>query len=219
MIRVLVVDDEALVRAGFTMVLGAQADIEVVGEAADGAAALTQVRALRPDVVVMDVRMPVMDGLAATRAIVAGEDHARVIVLTTFDEDAYIFQALQAGASGFLLKDTPPEGLVDAVRVVAAGEAVLHPAVTRTVVERFASGGANVPLPVDAALGELTQREHEVFGLIALALSNAEIAAALHISETTAKTHVARILMKLGLRDRAQAVVRAYESGVVRPGA
>ncbi|MFN2543626.1 MAG: response regulator [Actinomycetota bacterium] len=218
MITVLVVDDEALVRAGFRMVLDAQPDIEVIGESADGAEAVAAARELRPDVVLMDVRMPVMDGLEATRAILAEPQPPRVIVLTTFDQDEYVYDALQSGASGFLLKDTPPEELAEAVRVVAAGEAVLHPSVTRTVVEGFAGGRATRDASPDRAVGDLTERELEVFKLMALAMSNAEIAEALHISETTAKTHVAHILMKLDLRDRAQAVVRAYESGVVRPG-
>ena len=219
MIGVLVVDDEALVRAGFRMVLNAQPDIEVVGEAADGAEAVSASRELRPDVVLMDIRMRRMNGLDATRAILGREDPPRVIVLTTFDQDEYIYEALRAGASGFLLKDVPPEELADAVRLVAAGDAVLQPSVTRRVIEAFAGGrAAVVPPPPEDVLGELTERELEVFRLLAAAMSNAEIARALTISETTAKTHVAHVLSKLDLHDRAQAVVRAYELGVVRAG-
>jgi DNA-binding NarL/FixJ family response regulator len=214
---VLLVDDEALVRAGFRMVLDAQPDIEVVGEATDGAEAVEAARELRPDVVLMDIRMRRMNGLDATRAILAEENPPRVIVLTTFDNDEYIYEALRAGASGFLLKDVPPEELADAVRLVAAGDAVLQPSVTRRVVEAFASGRADLVSPPDETLGELTERELEVFKLLAAAKSNAEIAVALTISEATAKTHVAHILSKLDLRDRAQAVVRAYELGLVRP--
>jgi DNA-binding NarL/FixJ family response regulator len=216
MTTVLIVDDETLVRAGFRMVLDAQPDIQVVAEATDGDEALAAVRDLRPDVVLMDIRMRRMNGLDATRAILAETDSARVVVLTTFDQDEYIYEALRAGASGFLLKTVTPEGLADAVRVVAAGEAVLQPSVTRRVIETFAAGYPDsVPEP-DPAIAELTERESEVFQLLARALSNAEIARSLHISETTAKTHVGHILMKLSLRDRAQAVVRAYESGYVR---
>jgi DNA-binding NarL/FixJ family response regulator len=218
-ITVLVVDDEALVRAGFRMVLDAQSDIEVVGEATDGREGVEAAAALQPDVVLMDVRMREMDGLEATRAIISGKGNSRVVVLTTFDQEEYIYDALQAGASGFLLKDTPPEDLADAVRLVAAGEAVLHPSVTRKVVEGFARGLTDAPTAPTDAVATLTDRELEVFKLMALAMSNSEIAQSLHISEATAKTHVARILMKLDLRDRAQAVVRAYECGVVLPGA
>jgi DNA-binding NarL/FixJ family response regulator len=215
---VLIVDDEALVRAGFRMVLDAQPDIEVVGEAADGDEALGLVKQLRPDVILMDIRMRRMDGLGATKAILAEDRAARVLVLTTFSQDEYIYEALRTGASGFLLKDVSPEELADAVRVVSAGEAVLQPSVTRKVVEAFSTGRAEITPQPDPALAELTARELEVFKQMAMAKSNAEIAAALYISETTAKTHVAHILMKLNLRDRAQAVVRAYESGLVRPG-
>jgi DNA-binding NarL/FixJ family response regulator len=218
-ISVLVVDDEALVRAGFRMVLDAQPDIEVVGEAADGAEAVAMTRRLRPDVVLMDVRMGQMNGLEATRAILADPGPTRVVALTTFDLDEYIYDALGAGASGFLLKDTPPEELASAVRLVASGDAVLHPSVTRRVVQAFASRRPDVTRVADQGpIKALTGRELEVFKLMALAKSNAEIARGLHISETTAKTHVAHILTKLNLRDRAQAVVRAYESGLVRPG-
>ena len=218
MTSVLLVDDEALVRTGFRMVLDAQPDIEVVGEVSDGDEVAGAVRALRPDVVLMDIRMRRMNGVDATRAVLSEEDPPRVIVLTTFDHDEYIYEALRAGASGFLLKEAPPEELVDAVRLVAAGEAVLQPSVTRKVVEAFASGRADLTPPTDDTLKDLTERELEVFKLMAQARSNAEIAAELHISETTTKTHVAHILMKLDLRDRAQAVVRAYESGLIRPG-
>jgi DNA-binding NarL/FixJ family response regulator len=218
-ITVLVVDDEALVRAGFRMVLNAQPDIEVVGEASDGEDAVASARALDPDVVLMDVRMRHMNGVEATRAILAERGSSRVVVLTTFDQDEYIYDALEAGASGFLLKDTRPEELAEAVRVVAAGDAVLHPLVTRRVVQAFASKRPDVTrVPEEDAIKALTEREVEVFKLMAQALSNAEIARRLHISETTAKTHVAHILMKLNLRDRAQAVVRAYESGLIQPG-
>lgn len=217
MTSVLIVDDEALVRAGFRMVLDAQPDIQVVGEAADGDEAVAKDIELRPDVVLMDIRMRRMNGLDATRAILAQNRAARVLVLTTFDYDEYVYEALRSGASGFLLKDVSPEQIAEAVRVVAAGEAVLQPSITRKVIEAFATGRAELPPRPDRAINELTEREREVFTLMAQALSNAEIARALYISETTAKTHVAHILMKLSLRDRAQAVVRAYESGLVRP--
>lgn len=218
MTSVLIVDDEALVRAGFRMVLDAQPDIQVVGEAADGDEAVAKDIELRPDVVLMDIRMRRMNGLDATRAILAQNRAARVLVLTTFDYDEYVYEALRSGASGFLLKDVSPEQIAEAVRVVAAGEAVLQPSITRKVIEAFATGRAELPPRPDRAINELTEREREVFTLMAQALSNAEIAGALYISETTAKTHVGHILMKLNLRDRAQAVVRAYESGLVRPG-
>lgn len=217
MTSVLIVDDEALVRAGFRMVLDAQPDIQVVGEAADGDEAVAKDIELRPDVVLMDIRMRRMNGLDATRAILAQNRAARVLVLTTFDYDEYVYEALRSGASGFLLKDVSPEQIAEAVRVVAAGEAVLQPSITRKVIEAFATGRAELPPRPDRAINELTEREREVFTLMAQALSNAEIARALYISETTAKTHVGHILMKLNLRDRAQAVVRAYESGLVRP--
>jgi DNA-binding NarL/FixJ family response regulator len=204
------------------MILDAEAEIEVVGEAADGRDAIDQVRALRPDVVLMDIRMPELDGLEAARRIledgVAGGEPPRILMLTTFDRDEYVYEALRAGASGFLLKDTPPEQLVAAIEVVAAGEALLAPSVTRRVIAEFVKGGgpkAQVEFP---RLQDLTAREREVLGLIARGLSNAEIAKTLFVSETTVKTHVARCLMKLGLRDRVQAVVLAYEAGVVTPG-
>jgi DNA-binding NarL/FixJ family response regulator len=215
-IRVLIADDQALMRGGFRLILDAQDDIEVVGEAIDGRDAVEQFRRLGPDVVVMDVRMPSMDGIEATRRLTAGEQVARVLILTTFDLDEYVYEALRAGASGFLLKDRPPEELVAAVRVVASGEALLAPSVTRRLIEEFASRPRG-PVPRHE-LDELTDREREVLTLMARGLSNAEVAEHLFIAETTVKTHVGRVLQKLGLRDRAQAVVLAYESGLVRPG-
>jgi DNA-binding NarL/FixJ family response regulator len=218
-IGVLLVDDQALVRSGFRMVLEAEEDIEVVGEAANGRQAIDSTRRLKPDVVLMDVRMPELDGIAATRAIVGeGEgDHARVLILTTFDLDEYVYDALGAGASGFLLKDAPPEQLAAGIRVVASGDALLAPAVTRRLIEDFsrARPARGQPPP---GVDELTPREREVWELVARGMSNAEIAESLVVGETTVKTHVARMLMKLGLRDRVQAVVLAYESGLVSPG-
>ena len=222
MIRILLVDDQALVRAGFRMILAAEDDMEVVGEAADGREAIDQVRALRPDVVLMDIRMPELDGLEASRRIladgVAGDETPRILMLTTFDLDEYVYEALRAGASGFLLKDTPPEQLVAAIQVVAAGDALLSPSITRRVISEFVKGTGPKPQAQFPRLQDLTARELEVLVLIARGLSNAEIAKTLFVSETTVKTHVARILMKLGLRDRVQAVVLAYEAGVVTPG-
>ncbi len=215
-IRVLVADDQALMRTGFRMILDAQDDIEVVGEAIDGADAIRQFERLRPDVVVMDVRMPTMDGIEATRRLSAAEPPARVLILTTFDLDEYVYEAIRAGASGFLLKDRPSEELVAAVRVIAAGEALLAPSVTRRLIEEFARRPAAGAAP--SGLDELTEREREVLVLMAQGLSNAEIAGSLFVAETTVKTHVGRVLQKLRLRDRAQAVVLAYESGLVRPG-
>jgi DNA-binding NarL/FixJ family response regulator len=213
-IRVLVADDEALVRAGLRLVVDAQPDMEVVAEADDGDCAVWAARDHGPDVVLMDIRMAGMDGLEATRRLLADNEPPRVLVLTTFDEDGYIYEALRLGASGFLLKSVPPEQLVDGIRIVAAGDSILEPSVTRRVIEAFASGKpARKP---DRALEELTERELEVFKLLAEAKSNGEIAAELVITEATAKTHVAHILRKLQLRDRAQAVVRAYETGLVR---
>ena len=217
MITVLIVDDQALVRGGFRAILGAQSDIEVVGEAADGRQALELARSLRPDVVLMDIRMPELDGLEATRQMLAGDGATRVLMLTTFGEDEYVYEAMKHGASGFLLKDIRPEQLADAVRVVARGEALLAPAITRRLVEEFVRRPHPGSRPPEA-LAQLTEREVEILTLIARGLSNAEIAAELVVSETTVKTHVARLLMKLRLRDRVQAVVLAYESGLVQPG-
>jgi DNA-binding NarL/FixJ family response regulator len=220
-LRIVIADDQKLVRAGFAMILGAQPDIEVVGEADDGAEAIRVVRATRPDVVLMDVRMPELDGLAATRELLSqgppGRHVPKILILTTFDVDDYVYEALAAGASGFLLKDTPPEQLVEAVRSVAAGESLLAPTVTRRLIEHFVESRATRQQPREG-MDELTPREVEVFKLIARGLSNAEIASELVVSEATVKTHVARILLKLGLRDRVQVVVVAYESGLVRPG-
>lgn len=216
-IRVLVVDDQALVRAGFRMILDAEPDLQVVGEAADGIEAVEAAARSHPDVILMDVRMPRLDGVEATARIAQGADAPRVLILTTFDLDEYVFAALRAGASGFLLKDTPADDLVAAVRVVAAGDALLSPSVTRRVIEEFAAQAAP-GTTATADLGTLTEREHEVLVLMARGLSNAEIATQLYLSETTVKTHVGRVLMKLHLRDRVQAVVLAYESGLVRPG-
>ncbi len=217
-IRVLIVDDDALVRRALTMVLGAEQDLEVVGESEDGETALTAAERLHPDVVLMDIRMPRMDGIGATERITAQEPAPRVLALTTFGDESYVYEALRAGASGFLLKNAPTEQLVDAVRTVAAGEALLSPAVTRAVVERYVRQPRAAPATPPAALAELTARELEVMRHIAFGLSNHEIARALVVGESTVKTHVARIFMKLGLRDRAQVVVAAYESGLVEPG-
>ena len=214
-IRVLIADDQALMRTGFRMILDAQDDIEVVGEAIDGADAIRRFEALSPDVVVMDVRMPTMDGIEATRRVSALDPSARVLILTTFDLDEYVYEALRAGATGFLLKDRPPEEFVAAVRIVAAGEALLAPSATRRLIEEFAR---RAPVVKRTELDELTDREREVLVLMANGLSNAEIARTLFVAETTVKTHVGRVLHKLGLRDRAQAVVLAYESGLVHPG-
>jgi DNA-binding NarL/FixJ family response regulator len=218
-VRVLLADDQALVRAGFRMILDAEEEIEVVGEAEDGVEAVARVRELRPDVVLMDIRMPNLDGLEATRQVVAErEGEVRVLILTTFDLNEYVYDALRAGASGFLLKDAPAEQLVAGIHVVAAGEALLAPSITRRLIEEFARGGGP-PSGPPPGLDELTPRELDVFKQVARGLSNAEIASELIVSETTVKTHVARVLMKLGLRDRVQAVVLAYEAGIVTPGA
>jgi len=215
LIRVLLADDQALVRAGFRMILKAEPGIEVTGEAGDGAEAVALARELSPDVVLMDVRMPILDGIEATRRIVDGDDAPRVLVLTTFDLDEYVYEALRAGASGFLLKDAPEDQLVAGIRIVAGGGSLFAPAVTRRLIERFA-GTRAMELPPE--LDELTAREREVLRLVARGLSNAEIAATLFVSEHTVKTHVAHVLRKLDLRDRVQAVVLAYETGIVKPG-
>ncbi|SED06239.1 MULTISPECIES: response regulator transcription factor [unclassified Streptomyces] len=218
MIRVLIVDDQMMVREGFSVLLGAMPDIEVVGEAVNGREAIAQVAALRPDVVLMDIRMPELNGIEATREIVAADADAKVLVLTTFDLDEYVYQALRAGASGFLLKDASARQLADGVRVVAAGEALLAPTVTKRLITEFAKAPGSPRPPAMAQIGELTERETEVLVLIAQGLSNAEIADHLVVAESTIKTHVSRILVKLGLRDRTQAAVFAYEAGLVRVG-
>ena len=210
-IKTLVVDDQSLVRAGLRMLLAEEADIEVVAEAGNGLDAIALVRRYRPDVVLMDIRMPVLDGLEATRRILAGDDSVKVLILTTFDLDDYVYEALRAGASGFVLKDDPPEQLLAAVRTIAAGDALLSPAVTRKVIAHFARRQRHLPTQ---ALESLTAREMEVFRLIASGLSNAEIGRELFISDTTVKTHVTRLLQKLQVRDRAQAIVLAYQSGL-----
>jgi DNA-binding NarL/FixJ family response regulator len=215
MIHVLLADDQVLVRAGFRMILSAEPGIEVVGEAGDGREAIALARELRPDVVLMDVRMPEVDGIEATREIVLDEESPRVLVLTTFDLDEVVYDALRAGASGFLLKDAPEERLVTAIHVVSEGGSLFAPTVTRRLIDEFARRSPQAPPP---RLDELTARELEVLRLIARGHTNSEIAALLVVSEHTVKTHVARILMKLDLRDRTQAVVLAYESGLVRPG-
>ncbi|MCQ8829791.1 response regulator [Streptomyces malaysiensis] len=222
-IRVLIADDQVMVREGFSVLLNAQPDIEVVGEAVDGRQAIAQVAALRPDVVLMDIRMPEVNGLEATREIVAADADAKVLVLTTFDLDEYVYQALRSGASGFLLKDASARQLGEAVRVVAAGEALLAPTVTKRLITTFSrigeAAGFGVPLPSpQGRLAELTERENEVLVLVAQGCSNAEIAERLIVAESTVKTHVSRILVKLGLRDRTQAAVFAYEVRLVTPG-
>jgi len=216
---VLIVDDQALVRAGFRMILEAEEDVEVVGEAADGREAVAEAQRLRPDVVLMDVRMPEMDGIEATRRLLAGEGTTtKVVMLTTFDMDEYVYVALRAGASGFLLKAVPPEQLVAGIRAVASGDALLAPSVTRRVIEEFVRRPPASVRTHSPKLSELTARELEVLTLIARGLSNAEIAKELFVSETTVKTHVRHVLMKLAVRDRVQAVVLAYETGLVEPG-
>jgi len=217
MIRVLIADDQALLRGGFRMILDAQEDIEVVGEASDGREALAQARELEPDVVLMDIRMPELDGLEAARELLSGDGSMRVLILTTFDLDAYVYEAMKAGASGFLLKDVRPEQLAEAVRVVAAGDSLLAPAITQRLIAEFVRRrppGSGRP----AELAELSERELEVLKLIARGLSNAEIASALFVGEATVRTHVTHILSKLRIRDRVQAVVLAYECGLVVAG-
>jgi len=216
-IRVVVADDQGMVRSGFSVLLNAQPDIEVIGEAVNGQEAITRAAELRPDVILMDVRMPVLDGLHATRAITAMPDPPKILVLTTFDLDDYVYEALRAGASGFLLKDASATELANAVRLVAAGDALLAPGVTRRLIAEFARMGAP-RAPTRKQIDGLTERESEVLALVARGMSNAEIADHLVVAEQTIKTHVGRILMKLGLRDRTQAVVLAYESGLVHPG-
>lgn len=220
MIRVALVDDQAMVRVGLRMILESEDDVAVVAEASDGADAVAVVREHSPDVVLMDIRMPGMDGLAATEEVLADSPHTRVVILTTFDDDEYVYAALRAGASGFLLKSADGDTLVNAVRVVAGGEALLAPEVTRRVIERFASAEPADPsthVPSADAVGDLSEREVEVLRLIARGMSNQEIAQELWVSSTTVKTHVSHILTKLGVRDRVQAVVEAYESGIVVP--
>ena len=216
-IKVLIVDDQALVRAGFRMILEAQPDLEVVGEAGDGSAAIDAVRTLRPDVVLMDIRMPGVDGIEATRRLTEAGAQSRIVILTTYDLDEYVFDALAAGASGFLLKHVPPEELVRGVRVAASGEALLAPSITKRLIEEFARQRAPVRAGTD--LKTLTDRELEVLRLLGRGLSNPEIARELQVGEATVKTHVAHVLDKLELRDRVQAVILAYEIGLIKPGA
>jgi len=218
MTSVLIADDQALVRVGLRKILEAEPETTVVGEAGDGEDAVTEARRLRPDVVLMDIRMPVLDGIEATRRIVRDRSATRVLILTTFGLDSYVYDALRAGASGFMLKDAPPEEIAAAVRIVASGEALLAPAITRAVIEEFAKQSPAPPSTPPRAVEELTPREREVLDLLARGLSNSEVCKRLVISEATAKTHVARILQKLDLRDRVQAVIYAYETGLVQPG-
>jgi DNA-binding NarL/FixJ family response regulator len=215
-LRVVIADDQALVRAGFRMILEEVRGFQVVGEAANGEEAIAAVRRHRPDLVLMDVRMPTLDGIEATRRILLGGASCRVVILTTFDLDEHVFAALRAGASGFLLKDVSPEQLVASLRIVAAGEAILAPSITRRLIERFAA--PSLEPAVSQVLSALTEREREVLILVARGLSNEEVAAELHVGESTIKTHVGRVLAKLGLRDRVQAVVFSYENGLIQPG-
>ena len=217
MTTVLIADDQALVRVGLRKIINSEPGLEVLGEAGDGEAAVAAARRLRPDVVLMDIRMPVLDGIEATRRIVGPQPDTRVLILTTFGLDEYVYEALRAGASGFMLKDAPPEDIVDAVRIVARGEALLAPAVTRAVVEAFARQPPLAPRPSEV-LTRLTPRERDVLDLLVRGLSNPEICRELGISEATAKTHVARVLQKLDVRDRVQAVIYAYEKGIVSRG-
>ncbi|MDX2596193.1 MULTISPECIES: response regulator transcription factor [Streptomyces] len=216
-IRVLIADDQQMVRQGFTVLLNTKPDIEVIGQAVDGRDAVAKVAELAPDVVLMDIRMPELGGIEATRLITADHPGIRVLVLTTFDLDEYVYEALRAGAAGFLLKDASADQLAEAVRVVAAGDALLAPGITRRLIAEFSRLDGSPRLPLRQRVGELTERETEVLALIAQGLSNAEIAGRLVVAEQTVKTHVGRILVKLGLRDRTQAAVFAYESGLVRP--
>jgi DNA-binding NarL/FixJ family response regulator len=218
MTSVLIVDDQALVRVGLRKILESEPDTTVVGEAQDGEEAVAQAQSLGPDLVLMDIRMPVLDGIEATRRIVRARPETRVLMLTTFGLDGYVYDALRAGASGFMLKDAPPEEIAAAVRIVASGDALLAPAVTRAVVEEFARQRPADPPPPPRAVEDLTPREREVLDLVVRGLSNPEICERLVITEATAKTHVARILQKLGLRDRVQVVIYAYESGLLTPG-
>jgi DNA-binding NarL/FixJ family response regulator len=218
MTSVLIADDQALVRVGLRKILESEPDTTIAGEAGDGEEAIDSARRLRPDVVLMDIRMPVLDGIEATRRIVATQPSTRVLILTTFGLDNYVYDALRAGASGFMLKDAPPEEIAGAVRIVASGEALLAPAVTRSVIEEFARQRPSVPREPPAAVAELTPREREVLDLLARGFSNPEICERLVITEATAKTHVAHILQKLQLRDRVQVVIYAYEAGLVAPG-
>jgi DNA-binding NarL/FixJ family response regulator len=218
MTAVLIADDQALVRVGLRMILEAEPETTVTGEAGDGEDAVAAARRLRPDVVLMDIRMPVLDGIEATRRIVRAQPSTRVLILTTFGLDTYVYEALRAGASGFMLKDAPPEEIAAAVRIVASGEALLAPAVTRAVIEEFARQRPASALAPPPALADLTSREREVLDLLARGLSNPDICERLVISEATTKTHVARILQKLSLRDRVQAVIYAYETGLIAPG-
>jgi DNA-binding NarL/FixJ family response regulator len=217
-VRVLLADDQALVRSGFRMILEARPEIEVVGEAEDGFEAIETTRRLLPDVILMDVRMPNLDGVEATRRLVARGTESRILILTTFDLDEYVYEAIRAGASGFLLKDVRPQELVDAIHVVANGDALLAPSITRRLLDRFAEQAPQDQAKLPPQLESLTERELEVLKLIAKGWSNAELAEKLFLSETTVKTHVSSVLRKLGLRDRVQAVVLAYEAGLVRPG-
>ena len=216
-LRVVIADDQALVRAGFRMILEEVGGFQVAGEAANGEEAIAAVRRHRPDLVLMDVRMPTLDGIEATRRIIAGGATCRVVILTTFDLDEHVYAALRAGASGFLLKDVSPEQLVASLRIVAGGEAILAPSITRRLIERFAAPPGQGPT-VSHLMSALTEREREVLILVARGLSNEEVAAELHVGESTVKTHVGRVLAKLGLRDRVQAAVFAYENGLIQPG-